>query len=54
MLDLKEAYYWMTLIRSFEHRAKSLYRQGQLQGALHLSVGQEAVPVGVCSVLRDD
>ena len=54
MLDLQEAYYWMTLIRSFEYRAKSLYRQGLLQGALHVSVGQEAVPVGVCSVLRDD
>ena len=53
-LNLTEAYYWMFLIRALEWKAKSLYRQGEIQGALHLSVGQEAVPVGVCSALRDD
>ena len=53
-LDLKEAYYWMVMIRLFERKAKSLYRQGELEGALHLSIGQEAVSVGVCSALRDD
>jgi len=45
---------WMRIIRYFEESAKELYRAGKLKGALHLSIGQEAVPVGVCAALRDD
>lgn len=49
-----EFYQWMLILRRFEERAKAIYRTGMLQGALHLYIGEEAVAVGVCSVLRDD
>lgn len=42
----------MVLIRVFEERCGSLMNNGQLAGFLHLSIGQEAVAVGVCSALR--
>lgn len=50
---LEEFYQWMLTIRKFERRAKELYRAGEVKGALHLYIGQEAIAVGVCSVLRD-
>jgi len=49
-----EFWKWMRIIRCFESSAKELYRAGGIKGALHLSIGQEAVPVGVCAALRDD
>lgn len=51
--QLMDFWKWMRVIRLFEEKAKELYRAGQLYGALHLSIGQEAVPVGVCAALRD-
>lgn len=42
----------MQRIRSFEERAAELYRDGEIPGFLHLSVGQEAIAAGVCSALR--
>jgi 2-oxoisovalerate dehydrogenase E1 component len=42
----------MLRIRRFEESAASLYRDGEIPGFLHLSIGQEAVAVGVCSALR--
>ena len=42
----------MQLIRRFEERIYLLYLQGEIPGTMHQSQGQEAVPVGVCSVLR--
>jgi 2-oxoisovalerate dehydrogenase E1 component len=47
-------YRQMRRIREFESRTASLYRDGVVPGFVHLSVGQEAVAVGVCSQLRDD
>jgi 2-oxoisovalerate dehydrogenase E1 component len=45
----------MVRIRLFEERAAELYRDGKIPGFVHLSVGQEAVPVGTCFALsRDD
>ena len=44
----------MMLIRRFEKRVKQLYRGGEITGAIHLCIGQEAVAVGVCEALRDD
>jgi TPP-dependent pyruvate/acetoin dehydrogenase alpha subunit len=44
----------MVLIREFEKEAKRLYRRGEIVGALHLYIGQEAVAVGACATLRDD
>jgi pyruvate dehydrogenase E1 component alpha subunit len=54
----KKDYLWlyrkMLEIRRFEEKAAELYLKGELPGFLHSSIGQEAVPVGTCSVLRPD
>jgi acetoin:2,6-dichlorophenolindophenol oxidoreductase subunit alpha len=44
----------MWRIRAFEERVGQLARANEVHGLVHLSVGQEAVAVGVCSQLRDD
>ena len=44
----------MWRIRVFEERVGRLTRAGDVHGLIHLSTGQEAVAVGVCSQLRDD
>jgi pyruvate dehydrogenase E1 component alpha subunit len=44
----------MRLIRSFEDTAQRLFENGEIGGFLHLSQGQEAVPVGTCTALRPD
>lgn len=44
----------MLLIRAFEERAEELYALGRVHGTMHLSIGQEAVAVGVCAALRPD
>lgn len=38
----------IVLIRRFEELVAKLFRQGKMQGTTHLSIGQEAVPVGLC------
>ena len=43
----------MVTIRRFEEQAKREADAGKLRG-LHSSIGQEAVPTGVCAHLRDD
>lgn len=48
-------YRCMIRIRRFEEEVARLFRQGNLPGFVHLSIGQEAVAAGVCSVLeRED
>lgn len=42
----------MLLIRRFEERVDHLFAAGELRGTSHLSVGQEAVAVGVCAALQ--
>lgn len=49
-----ELYARMTRIRSFEEAVQELHKRGQIPGAAHLYIGQEAVAVGACSVLRHD
>ncbi|HXH97858.1 MAG TPA: thiamine pyrophosphate-dependent enzyme, partial [Gaiellaceae bacterium] len=44
----------MWRIRVFEERVGALTRSNDVHGLVHLSVGQEAVAVGVCGQLRDD
>jgi pyruvate dehydrogenase E1 component alpha subunit len=44
----------MTAIRVFEERVTELYSRALIPGLAHLSIGQEAVAVGVCSALRVD
>jgi 2-oxoisovalerate dehydrogenase E1 component len=46
--DLLEAYRRMVLIRLFEKRVSELYRDGEVPGFVHLSIGQEATAVGAC------
>ena len=42
----------MVRIRLFEETLAELYRRGRLVGVVHLSIGQEATAVGVCSALQ--
>jgi pyruvate dehydrogenase E1 component alpha subunit len=44
----------MWRIRAFEERVGQLTRASEVHGLVHLSIGQEAVAVGVCSQLTDD
>ncbi len=46
-----ERYGLMLLIRLFESEMQRLFLKGEVHGTTHLSAGQEAVPVGVCSAL---
>ena len=47
------AYERMVTIRRFEEQARREADAGKLRG-MHSSIGQEAVPTGVCAHLRDD
>jgi pyruvate dehydrogenase E1 component alpha subunit len=49
-----DIYRTMVTIRQFETLAGQLYAAGKIPGFIHLSIGQEASAVGVCSCLRDD
>jgi len=42
----------MVVIREFEQATLDLYARAEILGIAHVSIGQEAVPVGVCSALR--
>ncbi len=48
---LESVYRGMVLIRSFELAVNQLVLKGLMPGTIHLSHGQEAVPVGVCSAI---
>lgn len=50
----RQALQAMMLIRAFEERVMKLVADGSIRGTTHPYVGQEAVAVGVCSVLRRD
>ncbi|GIF25539.1 hypothetical protein Ate02nite_82690 [Paractinoplanes tereljensis] len=46
--QLLEAYRRIVLIREFESRISALYRNSEIPGFVHLSIGQEASAVGAC------
>ncbi len=46
--DLVEMHRRMLVIRGFEQRVSDLYRDGEVPGFVHLSIGQEATAVGAC------
>src|SRR4029079_16915413 len=50
--DLLEMHRRMLLIRGFEQRVAALYRDGEIPGFVHLSIGQEAAAAGACWALR--
>jgi len=41
-------------IRFFENRARELYREGLMVGALHPYIGEEAIAIGSCAALEKD
>ena len=47
-------YRTMLRIRRFEEETAALFAAGELPGFVHLSIGQEAVPAGVCAALGLD
>lgn len=51
---LLELHAQMCRIRAFEMAAGDLMEKAAIPGSVHLSVGQEAVAVGVCAALRKD
>ena len=44
----------MWLIRAFEEKVSALYAAREIQGLVHLGIGQEATAVGTCSQLKPD
>jgi pyruvate dehydrogenase E1 component alpha subunit len=50
---LLEMYRRMVRIRRFEETAIDRHSKGEIPGALHVSVGQEATAVGACAPLED-
>jgi pyruvate dehydrogenase E1 component alpha subunit len=49
-----EAFRRMMRIRKFEEEGTRLFKAGQIPGAYHASIGQEAAIVGACMALQDD
>jgi TPP-dependent pyruvate/acetoin dehydrogenase alpha subunit len=49
-----EMYRRMLRIREFELGAIDLFKRGEVKGAIHAYIGQEASGVGVCMALRKD
>jgi len=52
--ELVDYYRTMVMIRKFETIAGELFTATRIPGFIHLSIGQEASSVGVCSCLRRD
>jgi len=50
--ELLEMHRRMLVIRGFEERVATMYRDGDVPGFVHLSIGQEAAAVGGCWPLR--
>src|SRR4051794_1263087 len=49
----RAAFALMALIRAFETRVAELYRDGEIPGFVHVSLGQEAVAAGVGTALQE-
>jgi TPP-dependent pyruvate/acetoin dehydrogenase alpha subunit len=52
--DLERIYRSLRLIRRVEEEIARIYPTDKIKSPVHLSIGQEAVSVGVCDVLRSD
>jgi TPP-dependent pyruvate/acetoin dehydrogenase alpha subunit len=53
-MEHREAYRRMLRIRKFEEEGTRLFKAGEIRGAYHSSIGQEATIVGACMALRAD
>jgi pyruvate dehydrogenase E1 component alpha subunit len=51
---LKQMVVKMLRVRMFEEKIDELFLKGLIPGSVHLSIGQEAVSVGVLEALRED
>jgi TPP-dependent pyruvate/acetoin dehydrogenase alpha subunit len=51
-MSAEERFGTMALIRAFETRVAELYRDGEIPGFVHTSLGQEAVAAGACAALE--
>jgi pyruvate dehydrogenase E1 component alpha subunit len=51
---LLKMYNQMLHIRLFEEKLVEMFARGTMPGLAHLSIGEEAVPVGACNALRND
>ena len=51
--QLAGAYRKMFLTRRFEESAEECYVRGLIHGTMHLSIGQEASAIGICTPLTD-
>lgn len=45
-------YSTMLKIRRFEEEAKKIFQEGNIHGAIHLYIGEEAIATGICSNLK--
>jgi pyruvate dehydrogenase E1 component alpha subunit len=52
--EMLHMYRTMCRIRAFETRVQELFAANRIPGFVHLSLGEEAVPTGISSVLRAD
>jgi acetoin:2,6-dichlorophenolindophenol oxidoreductase subunit alpha len=52
--EMLQMYRTMCRIRAFESRVQDLFAANRIPGFVHLSIGEEAVPTGISSVLRPD
>ena len=52
--DLQRVYSKLLLIRRAEEEVARIYPSDKIKSPVHLSIGQEAVAVGVCDPLRAD
>ena len=50
--EMREMYYKMLLIRSFEKLARELFQRDLIRGTTHTYVGEEAIAVGACAALE--
>jgi pyruvate dehydrogenase E1 component alpha subunit len=53
-VDFRSIYRKLSQIRRVEEEIARVYPSDKIKSPVHLSIGQEAVSVGVCSALRDD
>ena len=51
--QLIEFFTMMVKIRKTEEKLMEVFSNGEILGFLHVSIGQEAAPVGVCAHLND-
>ena len=51
--QLLDMYRTMVRIRRFEETIRDLFFQAQIPGFVHVSIGEEAVPTGVCAALTN-